>query len=272
MTEAASPPRPGTPYWVGLMVHDLPTAQRFYGELFGWRYEPGTEPLGAYVRAYRGEHPVGGLGEMARGLRHPAAWLPYFATVNADATADLVRECGGTLAIGPMDVGQAGRLAIAADPLGAVFGIWQPQEEVGAAFGHRPGNPVWTELRIPETSMIGKFYTQVLGQKPRPEDRLPELDYLTLYRAGRPVAGVEGVGPAGLPHDRGPFWLTYFSVPDVEAGARRVRELGGRVVGSRLSPFGRLVRAADPEGAPFALLEEGVPGPGELPQNTHAAR
>lgn len=53
------------------------------------------------------------------------AWTPYFASDDVDLTAEAVRSCGGTVGVGPLDADDAGRLALASDPSGAVFGIWQ---------------------------------------------------------------------------------------------------------------------------------------------------
>ncbi|SFC35106.1 VOC family protein [Streptomyces aidingensis] len=260
MTESWNPPGPGAPCWASLLVHDLPVAQRFYGELFGWTYRAGPEQLSPYARAVLGGHPVAGLAGRAERLGRPATWLPYITAADADATCDMIRECGGTLAIGPMDVAHSGRMAIAADTVGAVFGVFQPGEHPGCRFAALPGVPVWMELITPESSAVSKFYAVVFDYDPRPEPRLPSLDYLTLHHSGRPVAGIHGVGPRAVPHDRGSHWLVYFSVTDLDRVTGRVPELGGRLTGEvRRTPFGRMAVISDPEGTPFAALEEPPP-------------
>ncbi|WP_165989824.1 VOC family protein [Streptomyces sp. YIM 98790] len=257
MTESWNPPGPGAPCWVSLLVHDLPAAEHFYRELFGWEYHAGPEQLSPYSRALHHGHPVAGLAGRAARLGRPVTWLPYIATGDADATCDMIRECGGTLAIGPMDVEHSGRMAIASDTVGAVFGVFQPGEHPGCPFAAMPGVPVWMELITSESSAVSKFYAVVFDYDPRPESRLPSLDYLTLYHSGRPVAGIHGVGPRSVPHDRGSHWLVYFSVSDLDRVTERVTELGGRLAGEvRPTPFGRMARMTDPEGTPFAVLEE----------------
>lgn len=257
MTEAATRPGPGTPCWASLMVHDLTASQRFYAALFDWRYEPGPQRrLGPYVQAERDGVPVAGLGEMASGMgQRLVSWLPYLATEDADATATLIRDCGGTVAVGPLDVEPSGRLVIAADPLGAVFGVWQAGTHLGVPFRNAPGAPVWAELVTMDAATVGKFYSMVFGYEWQPEPALPpESDYLTIQLAGRPIVGIEGVGDA-VPHDRGPYWLTHFSVTDVDASAQRVTELGGALRHPpQDTPFGRVAQVSDPEGAPFALI------------------
>ncbi|MFR9724603.1 VOC family protein [Streptomyces sp. MS19] len=255
MAETASPPVPGTHRWVSLMVHDLAAGRRFYGELFGWEFDEDEPQLGPYVRALRDGHPVAGLGEIAAGARRVVAWLPYIAARDADETAALVRDCGGTVAVGPLDIDRVGRLGIASDVSGAAFGLWQGGPRRSGPYRGPWGAPVWNELITREASGAAKFYCTVFGYEAAPEPTAPEgSDRLTLRLDGRPVAGVRGVA-GELPHDRGPHWLTYFSVPDVEEAVARAEELGGRRTSDPAdSRFGRWAEVTDPEGAPFALI------------------
>ncbi|ONK10731.1 VOC family protein [Streptomyces sp. MP131-18] len=255
MTEAASPPVSGTHRWVSLMVHDLASSQEFYHELFGWEFEEGPSQLGPYVRAIRDGHPVAGLGEIAPGVRRVVAWLPYIATRNADSTAAMIRESGGTVAVGPLDVEGVGRLAIASDLSGAAFGLWEGGPRRRGSVHIPAGAPEWNELITAETTGLGKFYSLVFGYEAAPEPALPEgSDYLTLRLGNRPVASIRGVAGA-LPHDRGPHWLTYFAVPDVAEALERIDRLGGRQLSEpQVSPFGRWAQVADREGAPFAVI------------------
>lgn len=260
MTEASEATRrtPGTPCWASLMVHGLGTTEDFYADLFGWEYEPGPEQLGPYVRAMLGGREVAGIGEMPPDRQLPVAWTTYLATDDADATAESIRSCGGTVAVGPLDAGVAGRVAICSDPLGAIFGLWQAASHLGTRLAGGPGTPVWHELVTQDTSTVGKFYEHVFGHEALPHagagEAADEFDYLTLSLQGRPVAAVHGVGRS-LPHDRGPHWMTYFEVEDTDAAAARVLRLGGGIVQPpREGLSGRLAVVTDPEGAVFTLV------------------
>ncbi|WP_406136171.1 VOC family protein [Streptomyces sp. NBC_01089] len=253
MTEAASRRRPGTPCWVSLMVHGLSETQEFYGDLFGWEFQPGPEQLGPYVRALLGGREVAGIGQMPPDRHLPIAWTTYLASDDVDATAETVRHCGGTVGVGPLDAGEAGRLAIGSDPDGAVFGIWQAAAHLGTTEAGVPGTPVWNELVTRETGSVGKFYQAVFGYETEAVVSA-DFDYLTLYLEGRAVASLHGVGQA-LPRDRGAHWMTYFEVADVDAAVRRVTELGGHVLQPpRQGETGRLATVADPEGAVFTVV------------------
>ncbi|MFG2747387.1 VOC family protein [Streptomyces xanthophaeus] len=266
MTEATGATRrtPGTPCWASLMVHGLGTTEDFYADLFGWEYVPGPEQLGPYVRALLDGQEVAGIGEMPPDRHLPVAWTTYLATDDADATAEAIRSCGGTVAVGPLDAGIAGRVAICSDPLGAIFGIWQAETRLGTQLHSAPGTPVWNELITQDTSTVGKFYEHVFGHEAQTHGAASEeFDYLTLRLEGRPVAAVRGVGRS-LPHDRGPHWMAYFEAEDPDSAAARVVALGGRVVEPpREGPIGRQVTVADPEGAVFTLVRSAHgPGPG----------
>ena len=86
----------------------------------------------------------------------------------------------------------------------------------------------------------------------------PMWSWVALSCLGLALSGCgdssDGVG-AALPRDRGPHWMTYFEVTDVDAAVARVDELGGHTLGpARDTPHGRTARVADPEGATFSVI------------------
>ncbi|MEU5219179.1 VOC family protein [Streptomyces sp. NPDC020807] len=252
MTEATRR-TPGTPCWVSLMVHGLEPTREFYNALFDWDFVPGPQQLGPYVRALLDGREVAGIGQLPPDRNLPIAWTTYLATDDADETAETIRCCGGTVAVGPLDAGEAGRLVICSDPSGAVFGVWEAEAHHGTATAGPPGTPVWNELLTYETSSVGKFYRSVFGYEVEPVVSA-DLDYATLHLGGRPVASLHGVGNE-LPRDRGAHWMTYFEVADTDRAALLVAELGGQVLRPpREGTAGRLALVADPEGAVFTLV------------------
>lgn len=249
----------GTPCWVSLLVHDLPAAQEFYGGMFGWRFRPGPRHFGPYTRAVLDELQVAGVGTLPEWQQLPVAWTPYLTSEDADATAELIREHCGTVAVGPLDADDnAGRMLIAADPGGAVFGVWEPRELPGSEATGVPGTVAWHELVTRNDGFVSAFYSAVFGYKVEPTPASC-LERSTLLVGDRPVAGVSSVGdelPRGVP----PHWMTYFTVADTDAAARGAVRLGGRVVrGPWESPFGRAAVVADPEGAAFTVVQSPEP-------------
>ncbi|WP_030955120.1 VOC family protein [Streptomyces sp. NRRL S-481] len=258
--EAPARHTPGTPCWVSLMVHGLAATEDFYGALFGWEFRPGPQQLGPYVRAVLDGREVAGLGRLPPERHLPIAWTPYFSSPNADRTAESVRSCGGTIGVGPRDAADAGRLAIGSDPSGAVFGVWQAGAHLGTAVSGVPGTPAWNELLTFESASVAKFYRTVFGyEQESTEPAEPAVstgsDYVTLRRDSEPVAGIHGLGQA-LPRDRGPHWVTYFEVADVDDALALLARLGGQALRpAHDTKHGRVATVTDPEGAEFALLQ-----------------
>ncbi|MCP9205637.1 VOC family protein [Streptomyces cucumeris] len=253
MTEAATRRTPGTPCWTSLMVHDLAATQDFYHAVFGWEFTPGPQQLGAYVRAVRDGRPVAGLGELPPDRHLPVAWMTYLASDDADETAEMIRACGGTVAVGPLDADEAGRMLLAADPEGAVFGVWQEAHQPEIPATGAPGAPVWHELMTRSATGVAKFYQMVFGYRPEPADPA-DSGCRTLFLDDRPVCAIQSAGGT-LPRDRGPYWTTHFAVADVAEAVRRVTASGGRVVRppSR-DDAGRSATVTDPEGAAFTVV------------------
>ncbi|MEU7169579.1 VOC family protein [Streptomyces morookaense] len=245
---------PGTPCWTSLLVHDLEATKDFYSGLFGWDYyNPGPRQLGPYVRATIDGRDVAGIGELPPDRQLRIAWTTYLASDDADAAAEWIRCCGGTVGVGPLAADDAGRLVLASDPAGALFGVWQGQDLVGHGPAGTPGVPVWHELVTHQGTSVVKFYQSLFGYETKASGGL-ESDMLTLHLDGRPVAAIRSAGP-GL---RMPLWMTYFEVTDVDAAARRVVELGGRIdEAPHRGPAGRQATVEDPEGAVFTLLQSG---------------
>jgi hypothetical protein len=77
----------------------------------------------------------------------PAMWSTYISTPDVEATAAKVADAGGSTLMPPMQVMAAGHMAIFADPAGATFSIWQPNEHIGAGIVHDPNGGSFSTLQ-----------------------------------------------------------------------------------------------------------------------------
>ncbi len=238
----------GTPSWVDLSTSDLEGAIAFYRELFGWRGEPGAEEFGGYTTMESDGKPVAGIvpqraETIASG--RPATWNTYLAADSADAVCAAVAAAGGKVLIGPMDVGDVGRMAYCSDPQGGEFGLWQAGTHKGFQKWNEPGSVVWDQLQTTDPEGAARFYSTVFSFE------VGDLHGSTVLSVGG-----ETVASIGL-HQEGhgsPGWAVVFSVEDADATAARARELGGAVLrGPDDFPFGRLALLADPQGATFSV-------------------
>ena len=62
-----------------------------------------------------------------------------------------------------MDVMTQGRMAMIADPSGAVFGVWEPRDHQGAEVFNEPGSLTWNELQTRDLAAAMPFYAEVFG-------------------------------------------------------------------------------------------------------------
>ena len=107
-----------------LNTSDPEAAERFYGELFGWRFDSvGTEET-PYWGIFRGDALNGGMMPLPAGAPMPSHWLVYFGSEDVDASAERIRSAGGALMVEPMDVPPSGRILVAQDPQGAIFALF----------------------------------------------------------------------------------------------------------------------------------------------------
>ncbi|MFF9509853.1 VOC family protein [Streptomyces sp. NPDC014724] len=147
------------PCWVDVQLPDLEAGKRFYGELFGWTFRAGDGP---YADAFSGGKLVAALVAKQDG-RMPTAWGIYFATDDIVASVARVREAGGQVIIDPVRAGRAGAVAQAADPGGAVFGLWQAGDREGFEKQNEPVSFCWTEVHTRQKDRVDAFYEEVFG-------------------------------------------------------------------------------------------------------------
>jgi predicted enzyme related to lactoylglutathione lyase len=247
---------PGTPSWVELgAIPDIEKAVDFYGGTFGWDIpEPeNAGQTGGYRQAMLRGKPVAGMMPLMQ-EGQPTAWNTYVSVEDADATAAKVREGGGTVLAEPMPVMDLGRMAVFADPVGAVIGIWQPGSFVGAEIVNESNAVVWNELNTRDPEAAKSFYGAVFGWAF--EEREFETGTYNSIKVGDDSVGgmIDITGRA--PDDVPPHWLVYFAVDDVDATVAKATEAGGAVA---LEPFeiaevGRIAIVKDPFEAVFAAM------------------
>src|SRR6266567_488224 len=116
-----------------------------------------------YTQARIGGLRVAGLMGEPKPDGVPVGWTTYFATDDVDGTVKRITDSGGTVTMAPEDVMDQGRMAMAADPQGAVFGLWQAGRHFGSALVNEPGTICWNELMTPDLEATRRFYSAVFG-------------------------------------------------------------------------------------------------------------
>ncbi|MFC9430468.1 MULTISPECIES: VOC family protein [unclassified Streptomyces] len=250
----------GAPCWVSLLARELPAAQAFYGDVLGWTYRPAG--LGEdFCVALSDGMAVAGIGALASSLQVAVAWTPYFAVTDVDEAAARIRERGATVAVGPLAF-HSGRAALATDPDGAAFGIWEGAVRSDWTVG-RGSAPAWLELRTRDTRDAARFYGQVLGWAPEKQDGFTlvhEDDHAVLRQDEQIVAKIRGGAVQATPDPQlRPRWHVYFRVPEAAGSVAAALDAGGALVSPEdTSPVPRdtPLREAtlrDPDGALFTV-------------------
>lgn len=252
MSIRTSPWSAGIPCWADLMAPDVAAAKAFYADVVGWSYQDTEAEYGGYALAEARGAAAAGIGPQREGAR--TAWTLYLASDDADTSAEAVRKHGGTVLLPPGDVGPLGRMFVAADPTGAVFGVWQAGTHIGAGIVNEPGGLTWEDLRSPEPSAARDFYSAVFGYRTEPlPDAGPDYATFALPDERAPLGGMGGMmGADGQPA----HWVVYFGVADAAAAAAAAEQGGGSVLTPAFeTPYGRMAGLADPAGAAFWVVE-----------------
>jgi uncharacterized protein len=249
----------GTPCWADLGVSDIPKAIAFYSAVFGWNIPHGPPEVGGYSVASLGGRDVAGIGPKMGPAEGPSSWTVHLAADDADATAAAIKSAGGTVLMGPMDVMEFGRMAVAADVTGAVFAVWQGKRQPGAGLSNVPGALTWNEQFSHDFEGAKAFYAAVFGYE-FGDMSSDQFTYATLLVDGHEVGGI-GAYPAGTPESTPSAWNTYFGAADTDESVRRVVSGGGAVVRPAAdSPYGRVAVVTDDQGASFSLISTAAAG------------
>jgi uncharacterized protein len=244
----------GVPSWVDLASPDLEGSKTFYTALFGWEAfaVPAPEAGGYTLFSLRGQQ-VAGVGPvMSEG--QPPAWMMYVNVTDADGTVKQIADAGGNVMMAPMDVMDQGRMAIFADPTGAVLGLWQPGIHTGAQLVNEPGTYCWSELATRDVEGAKTFYATVFGWDAHTEQSGP-MAYTEFKLGGNSIAGMFEIG-GDMPADMPPHWGVYFAVADCDAAVGTASTLGATVIQPPMDiPVGRFAALRDPQGAYFSVIK-----------------
>jgi predicted enzyme related to lactoylglutathione lyase len=247
----------GQPCWIDLSTPDQDAAGEFYGALFGWELgqDGNAEETGGYRTARLGGKAVGGVMRSMQGDQ-PPAWMTHFKVEDADAAAEAVHDAGGRVLAEPMDVLDYGRLAVASDTTGAVFGLWQPRAHGGSEIAGEHGAPTWSELNTRDPTAARAFYGDVFGWRFEEEEFGEAGAYMTIRVGDATVGGLLDITDR-IPDEVPNHWLVYFAVADANLTLETVRDRGGNVAFGPMDipQVGRIAVFQDPFGAGFAVIQ-----------------
>jgi predicted enzyme related to lactoylglutathione lyase len=259
--------QPGVPCWVETWQDDGDAAASYYGRIFGWEAEQTASPDdgGSFrICRLRGRD-VAAIGSPIPEQAPPVpSWTTFIQVDSAEETAARVKEAGGSVIVGPMESLEGGSIAIAADPAGAAFAVWEQAKHRGAEVINEPGAWAMSMLITPDSEQAVRFYAEVFGWSTESFGMGgDEITMFTLpgYVGGEPQQPVPRdvvatVAPAAAAEGAPPHWSVDFWISDPDEAARITTEMGGRVLAG---PFDipdlgmRQATLADPQGATFTV-------------------
>ncbi|MEU7037492.1 VOC family protein [Streptomyces sp. NPDC046237] len=248
----------GTPCWADAMFTDVEGAKTFYGEVLGWTFGESSSEYGNYTQAFRDGKAVAAVVPPMPGQdgSEQSAWCLYFASPDAAATAEKIKNSGGTVVMEPMAVGDFGSMCLAQDPAGVVFGIWQPGTHKGFELEGENGSYAWAEVFTRDPAKSDDFLTSVFGYNAK--KMVDEtMDYKVFDLDGEmPVLGRMKMTPEDFPAEVPSYIQVYFGVDNCDTAVDKAVSLGGqKAFGPMDSPFGRFAAIVDPQGAAFAVID-----------------
>ncbi len=251
--------------WTDTFLKDFDAGRRFYSELFDWQFVDQYDNdqlvysiacLNSAEESLNGAI-VAGVGPCSEPLPGgvPWNWGVYVLVENVEDKIDRVIAAGGRICKEPMDVMEAGRMAVCLDTGGTVIHLWQPLAHAGADVGDVPNAVCWVELSSADVQQSIAFYGDVFGWSAK-EHHVNDKTYWQ-FMAGDSIVGgmhdrVEEVGGQLI-------WMPYFKSIDVDAQLDTCMRLGGTVVLSPISEagIGKFAIVTDPENNMFGLAEFG---------------
>lgn len=250
----------GSFIWYELMTDDVDSAARFYEKVLGWKVK-GNVAQSVSGQDYRmiGRDDGGNAGGMlpisadmaANGAR--PGWLGYLFTPDVDGAAAAIKADGGAVHMGPLDIA-VGRIAMVADPTGAVFYIMKPIPPAGKdatsdVYDRKAVQRVsWNELATPDLERAKSFYAKHFGFRfERQLDMGKGGPYCFIEHAGHDIGAMmrrSEPGPSS--------WSFAFRTKGTIGAAKRAVEANGGtvIVPPHEVPGGDwIVICNDPQGA-----------------------
>jgi predicted enzyme related to lactoylglutathione lyase len=254
-----STPENGSFVWYDLLTTDPAAAVTFYGHVIGWE----SQTLGPeYTMFANAQGPLAGatkLPERARTHGAPPHWTSNVKVADVDATVAEATKLGGRVLTEPSDYPNVGRLAVIADPQGAVINVFTPKQPLHERDRSKPGELTWSELLAADHEAAFRFYAALFGWKKKRDFDIGPLGQYLVFGVGDHEVGGIFTKPKHLPAP--PHWLYYVQVADLEAAIGGAKAKGGKLVNGPMEVPGgaRIAQLDDPQGAGFALHENANP-------------
>ncbi|HMH30012.1 MAG TPA: VOC family protein [Steroidobacteraceae bacterium] len=247
----------GKMVWADLVTPDLATAEKFYGGLFGWTFQPIHAGDINYAVAMLDGRPIGGLVQKAipAGQHQQSAWLTFLATNDLEGVKKLAVSHGAKVLSDIKSYPMRGRQCVLSDPEGAVFALLASSSGDTPDYLSATGDWIWSSLHAKDAGAEAAFYQNLLGYDVFDLPSDDGLEHLILSTDDYARASANDLEQGSA--RRHSHWLNFVRVENAAQSAAKAVAMGGRVlVEPRVDRHGGMLAVvADPAGAPVGLME-----------------
>lgn len=252
--------------WHDLITDKPAQTKKFYQELFGWQFEELTLAGGLfgkinYTLIRHNDKLIGGMIDQTKlqVKKDISQWVVLMSVKDINKAVDEVKDSGGTVFAPATDLGDRGKIAIVADPQGALLGFLQTKQgdpEDGKVIVE--GDFLWNELWTKNVGKATEFYQRIaeynVDDRTVESAKADDKNYRLLKTNNKPRVGILANPVKNLD----PIWVSYLRVKDaksLDALVAKVESLKGEIL---LAPQdraigGRVALIAGPSGAGIAL-------------------
>lgn len=267
--------------WHDLITDKPALTKKFYQTLFGWQFEELTLAGGLfgeinYTLIRHNGKLIGGMIDQTKlqVKKDISQWVVLMSVKDINKAVDEVKSSGGTVFSPATDLGDRGKIAIVADPQGALLGFLQTKQgdpEDGKVIAN--GDFLWTELWTSNVDKATEFYQRIaeydITDRTVESSKTDDKNYRLLKTNNKPRVGILTNPVENLD----PIWVSYIRVKDAKslnALVAMVESLKGEIL---LAPQdralgGRVALIAGPSGAGIALQTWPKKTTSKTPQTT----
>lgn len=255
MSEPTMPTGFGAFCWNQLNTPNVDASKAFYEGLFGWQIV--AESMGGMSMHVisNGTTMVGDLMAMPPEVKAPSHWLSYVWVKDIHEVVAKATAHGATIFVPITDIPEVGRIAVFADPQGAILGVYATDKEPGTPQPIGPGTFCWYECMSRDIEAEKAFYGDIFGWNSVAQAMEGGFAYHLQHRGTDQVAGMmamDGEDWEGIPD----YWAAYVAVADIDATVAKVKPLGGTVcVPVTDIQIGRFAVIQDSVGATLSVFQ-----------------
>ena len=241
--------------WYELLTTDMKAAEAFYTAVVGWTvapFEGSPEPYDMWNKP--SGVPIGGVMKIPQGMGFPPHWGLYIGVPTLEDAVSAIESKGGKALSPVIEVPTVGRMRTMFDPQGVAYSVYEPASPPQAPEAPPElGDVSWHELHTTDAAAALDYYTGLYGWQKKSEMDMGPMGKYYIFGRQWDLGGMMNKMPEMK--DVPPHWGLYFRVPDVNAGADRVKANGGQVLNGPMEvPGGSwIVNCMDPQGAAFSL-------------------